>query len=615
MTKNKGKIEGSEYEGHGIVLLESMRRFIDARHAPPSISGNAMGSRAWNFAREIGNRRRRHMTTNVLQFLGFLLGDTFMDAEDVELPRFQGGMAYKEPGKAFHQSFYTWFVESSLSLTVNRLLQCFDVWLNQARTARLLSDVGNKIFLSVQPWMQSAARNALLSQPALKRGEAAERHEVFREVERRLQTLHAREASGSPALAKAHDVLHTIERILQAVYANEAGSRQARDFHPPSFHMIQPLLGDYAVISDAEIRREFGMPVTRVPAARLSRLFVAPGQNAASGQTDWARPRPRFVEERKSETTADFYRTDSLEPAVLAFSARGMAEEIERVYSIKPLTGFAAASRMASQAVGASGSDRRFPATKPALRSVAGALDVAERLPASSYRVGPPGMKAIPDRSMQGWRSDRRAIFRWPVALTKIEDWFEQKQEDNFSLAAAGAIGRELAARSRFSNGINREGASTKAETTSVHAASSILLGNNQTGKFAEINQGVMTRLLNREPAFRTMLKRKLDGEGRPETAIGELTFLRREEQMRPPLQNYAYAQPMRPVLEEERVVKHTREKEVVEIVRKEVETVMKSRSPIDGLSRSDYSRIADHVYSSLVRRLWIEKERSGLHF
>lgn len=599
-------------KGHGIALLESMRRFIDARHAPPSISRSAMESPAWNFARGISNRHRQPLTTNVLRFLSFLLGGAFMDAE---LPRFQGGLAYKEPGKAFHQSFYTWFVESSLSLTVNRLLQCFDVWLNQTRTARMLSDVENKTFLSVQPWMRSAARNALLSQPALKGGGATEQHEVFRAVERRLQTFRAGEASGSPALANAHDVLHTIERIFQAVYANEASSRQARDFHLPSFHMIQPLLGVYAVIREAEIRRRFGMPVPGVPAARPSRLFVAPRQNAASGHSDWARPRAKFREERASRTTTDFYRTVPLELAVLAFSARGMAEEIERAYSIKPLTGFAAASRMAAQAVGASGSDRRFPATKIALRSSGPTSDIATQPPASSSHLEAPGIEAIPDRPMPSWQSDREAIFRWPVALTKIEDWFEQKQEDNFSLAAAGAIGRELATSSRISNGINRERASTKAETTSVQTASSILLENNQTGKFAETNQGVMTPLLNREPAFRTMLTRKLDGEDRPETAIGEFTFLRREEQMRPPLQNYAYAQPMRPVVEEERVIKRTREKEVVEIVRKEVETVMKSRSPIDGLSRSDYSRIADHVYSSLVRRLLIEKERSGLHF
>jgi hypothetical protein len=100
---------------------------------------------------------------------------------------------------------------------------------------------------------------------------------------------------------------------------------------------------------------------------------------------------------------------------------------------------------------------------------------------------------------------------------------------------------------------------------------------------------------------------------GRRDSGISEFSFLRREEQMRPPPQSYAFAQPSRPAMVEERVVSHVREKEVEEVVRKEVATVMKSRSPVDALSRADYSRIADHVYTSLARRLLMEKERSGL--
>jgi hypothetical protein len=88
------------------------------------------------------------------------------------------------------------------------------------------------------------------------------------------------------------------------------------------------------------------------------------------------------------------------------------------------------------------------------------------------------------------------------------------------------------------------------------------------------------------------------------------LTFLRREEQMRHPPQSYAYAQPVRPVMEEEQVIK--REREIVEIVRKEVETSINSRSLRAELSRADYSRITDQVWFSLSRRLMREKERLG---
>jgi len=56
-------------------------------------------------------------------------------------------------------------------------------------------------------------------------------------------------------------------------------------------------------------------------------------------------------------------------------------------------------------------------------------------------------------------------------------------------------------------------------------------------------------------------------------------------------------------------------EKEVVDLVRKEVETLMKSGSPMTALSRADYSRITDHVWFSLSRRLMMEKERLGQRY
>lgn len=134
-----------------------------------------------------------------------------------------------------------------------------------------------------------------------------------------------------------------------------------------------------------------------------------------------------------------------------------------------------------------------------------------------------------------------------------------------------------------------------------------------------DLSEDTPAPLFYRELVARTALSARTirayepSTEGRRDGAGGGFTFLRREEQMRPPPQSFAFAQPARPAPVEERVVSQVREKEVEEIVRKQVETVMKSRSPIDSLSRSDYSRIADRVYSSLARRLLIDKERIGL--
>jgi hypothetical protein len=104
--------------------------------------------------------------------------------------------------------------------------------------------------------------------------------------------------------------------------------------------------------------------------------------------------------------------------------------------------------------------------------------------------------------------------------------------------------------------------------------------------------------------SYQLVSKERLGGVG------AVFTSLRREEQMRHLSQSYAYAQPMRPVMEEEQVIK--REREIVEIVRKEVETSINSRSSMTELTRADYSRITDHVWLSLSRRLVREMERLG---
>jgi len=135
-------------------------------------------------------------------------------------------------------------------------------------------------------------------------------------------------------------------------------------------------------------------------------------------------------------------------------------------------------------------------------------------------------------------------------------------------------------------------------------------------GELTHSSSDVLARMPNPALAAAAMLTAGLsphrpEAERRPDAAPGALTFLRRDEEMRPPKQTYAFAQPLRPAPLEERVVKHVWEKEVVEIVKKEVATAAKSVQQPRGLTRADYSRIADHVYSSLTRRLMLEKERT----
>jgi hypothetical protein len=89
------------------------------------------------------------------------------------------------------------------------------------------------------------------------------------------------------------------------------------------------------------------------------------------------------------------------------------------------------------------------------------------------------------------------------------------------------------------------------------------------------------------------------------------MTVIRREAPFEPPRLSYPLVQP--PVTQKAQVVTTVREQEVVNVVRNEIQSYMAAGSPLKQFSRSDYAHIADHVYSSLTRRLLVEKERLGL--
>jgi hypothetical protein len=178
----------------------------------------------------------------------------------------------------------------------------------------------------------------------------------------------------------------------------------------------------------------------------------------------------------------------------------------------------------------------------------------------------------------------------------------EPRQFDDSTEGAFGALSsRELVRKTKAGYGkTNRE---QRGGTTNRLA----LFGEN-------VNAGKETfaLLMNQELVTRTVQSYENVSEGTQGAIFSEFTFLRKEDQMRPPMQSYAYARIMLPAIEEEQAINRVHEKDVIEIVRKEIETLMSSKSPIAGLSRTDYSRITDEVWSSLSRRLMIEKERLG---
>jgi hypothetical protein len=92
-----------------------------------------------------------------------------------------------------------------------------------------------------------------------------------------------------------------------------------------------------------------------------------------------------------------------------------------------------------------------------------------------------------------------------------------------------------------------------------------------------------------------------------------ELILVHKEGASRAPSMDFVFAQAFRRKVSEERVVKHLEQREIVELVRKEVKQSMTRASPLHAFTREDYVEISDHVYSNLMKRLTVERERLGL--
>ena len=94
---------------------------------------------------------------------------------------------------------------------------------------------------------------------------------------------------------------------------------------------------------------------------------------------------------------------------------------------------------------------------------------------------------------------------------------------------------------------------------------------------------------------------------------VAERTFARKDAGRPAPSNDFVFAQAHRQEPADERVVKKIEARQIVEIVRKELTQSMNAVTPLWNFTRRDYEEIGDQVYSSLVRRLTIERERLGL--
>jgi hypothetical protein len=93
------------------------------------------------------------------------------------------------------------------------------------------------------------------------------------------------------------------------------------------------------------------------------------------------------------------------------------------------------------------------------------------------------------------------------------------------------------------------------------------------------------------------------------------LVALRQETRLElPPVARVFAPQPQRSAVDANKVVKQVEEKEVIETIKREVTTQMKSYRTAATFTRAEFTAITDHVYDALARRLLNERERLGLN-
>lgn len=467
-----------------------MQRFIEARIASLQFPAENVLRIAdewlhtYAFSGNITSQKDQLLIANILDFLEYLLGEKF---EISQLPGYRDSMVYREPGRVLQQSFYTWLVNNALSLTTNRLLQSFQIWLNQVSTAQLLLHIEHSTSLA-----------ASQTQPLMIRDK------MFTFIR-----------SGKPP-----------EREMQALFS-VVNSVQQQLFHERA---IDP------VIQYETLNQFLSSPDS------LSRIFVLP-QSEVPDKIDES-PQPRFLFER------EFERTQKTVGARHNHPAWKMAEYLEFIYTRLPLS-----AAYQSEAV------------------------AGDSPPQHSASAMPSGLESTP--------ADRLMHLGWPAALRGIEQWVEEKRRADPAfqvvLPPSGGFPR------------------------------SALLQRTKQIDDQEFSEKTLAPLLNRELVKSSAPAREDAADEEEENFPEAFTFLRKTVPARPPQQSYAYARPLQPVKAEESVIKTQQRREVVEIVRKEVDMAMNAGSIIDNLTRADLSHLADQVYSSLTRKLLMEKERLGL--
>jgi hypothetical protein len=546
--------------------------------APGPTAPARQSCRPQTLARDIVRRRSEVRGADPLSFLSSLFGNRFASVQTRGLC---GDRVYKHPGQFFRNTSYNSVTELYMSFDFNQLARNVQILLTQIRTTQIFVSAGS---------------TAIANEPAASR-ERGERPQTpkFTLVTRGSDAMHWPEA-----------------RLWSATRQRpEARPRSATVQSRPTMHLPQPMRRSEARQPSEARQRSDAM---RWPAT-LQWLHASPWSQTSQPQSamQWSPTMQllRLVQPMHSPQTMLSPRLAQLPHSVrLQPLVRPAREVLVRFPSSPARLGDIEVHEV----------ERRFTLTKleswdpertqrsqrSAARSQAMISNVSDQTLVQTTYV-----RYLGDKSLQPYISLERSNDRsLPFA--------QQRSRKDARLALETQSG--LLPRTRLKQ--------MNARPRSVDPG------------FAFIPQSLLRTLTKRttwlteRSQFQTSLfetgllktrrfetKRFKQAAMAPVTAevsrnllsAAKLILVRKEGAAPAPSIDFVFAQRARQKVTEEHVLKRLEQREIIELVRKEVKQSMARLSPLSDFTREDYVDISDHVYSTLMKRLTVERERLGL--
>jgi hypothetical protein len=242
------------------------------------------------------------------------------------------------------------------------------------------------------------------------------------------------------------------------------------------------------------------------------------------------------------------------------------------------------------------------PVFEPVLRRTFEQVSARQRGAASEAKLGDAASPGLFGQTVEFARPTSAVVFTREVSTHDAGTQIQSDGAGVFSTQGAPGAGTFL-----FASGLLRrtKGAST-AGALSPTVATFLRLS---TATFPGLSA---VTFLRQPAAAETERAVSETRAARPEGMALELIRHRREEVLQLPTPGYVFTQPARAQLEERQVITKASREEIVEVVRKEVRTLAAAAPATAAASHADLAGLADEVYSTLVRRLLVERERLG---